>query len=321
MRSLEEEIINQIWSASVLPVTFGHIRPEAEPITIFLGGQPGAGKTAGAKIARKLNSGHNIYPIIGDDYRRYHPNYLWLAHEDPLNMPLETAHAEGKWVGMCVKYADKKGISISIEGTWRNPATVLDEAIRAKQFGRYTHALIIAAPYSISRLRALERFISDRAETGEGRWTPPAAQEEVIKNLSESVRRINSSSSIDRFTVVGLRGIIFDSLHDKRSMGWQSWHDEFKRPLSPEEQAEAKKKITSMRQTINSLNLDPESRKAVDKELRIVTCMYEEANNDRKVIGLQDLQRMIADQTRANRTQQVQDRKLDQPKKIGRPSL
>lgn len=318
-----EERIEEIWSAAVKPTVFGKSEHDPAPLTVFLGGQPGAGKTAGAKTAQALNPEHQITPIIGDDYREFHPDYFALVQEDPLSMPSETSHAEGEWIGMCVSHADREDYSVSIEGTWRNPATVLDEAARAKRLGRSTHAVIVAVPYLLSRIRALERFVSGRAENGKGRWTPPTAQEKVVENLSESVRKISLSPDIDRFTVVGSRGIVFDSLRDARAMGWQAWHAEFDRPLSPEERTEAKEKITSMRRAVDDLGLGSESRDAVTKELDTVARMYERRQDGyRKTIGIRDFRRMITDQTRFDRTRHEQERGPEtRPRETGGPTL
>lgn len=292
-----EEQIRRIWSHFVLPVVFEDAKHEQEPMTVFLGGQPGAGKTAGAIIARRLNPSHVITPIVGDDYRRYHPDYMDLLKHDPLSMPSQTAHAEGKWIGMCVDHADREGYSASIEGTWRNPATVLDEAVRAKRLGRSTHAVIVAVPYALSRVRALERFVSGYVNGGMGRWTPPAAQEAVADSLSQSVKEISLSPLIDRFTVVGSRGIVFDSQREPRAMGWQAWHGEFSRALSPQEREEAETKISAMRDTLGRLSLRPDDLKAVRTELDAVTRMQQRTGSQKQSISRANFRRMAEEQS------------------------
>lgn len=47
---------------------------------------------------------------------------------------------------MTMEYADENGIPAIVEGTWRNAATVLDEAANAKHAGRSTHAVVLAVP-------------------------------------------------------------------------------------------------------------------------------------------------------------------------------
>lgn len=117
-----------------------------DPTTVFLGAQPAAGKTRGQRRILGMYPGASLFPVIGDDYRRYHPDYNRLIAEDPVRMPDVTAELSGGLVGKVVDYADRLGISIIIEGTWRNSATVLGEAERAFAAGRRLHAALLAVP-------------------------------------------------------------------------------------------------------------------------------------------------------------------------------
>lgn len=103
------------WEDRIRPVVFAETETEKDPVTVFLGGQPAAGKTGGQSLAKRLHPG--IIPIVGDDYRQYHPDYRTLLKERPLDMPAETAELAGAWTGMCVDHADRNGYSIIIEGT------------------------------------------------------------------------------------------------------------------------------------------------------------------------------------------------------------
>lgn len=118
------------WVNDIMPFVFRRAKAQLHPTTVFIGGQPAAGKTSGQELARNLHQ--DITPIVGDDYRQYHPDYKRLLEENPLHMPEVTAELAGVWTGMCVKHADEYGYPIIIEGTWRNPATVLDEAGRSR---------------------------------------------------------------------------------------------------------------------------------------------------------------------------------------------
>ncbi len=181
--------------------------------TVFLGAQPGAGKTRGQELVKKLYGGR-ILPIVGDDFRQYHPDFKRLMRDDPLAMPGITAKAAGIWTGMAVKYADDHGVSCVIEGTWRNAPTVLDEAGKAIALGRGMHAVLLAVPPALSRLGTLARFYDDLASMGVARWTPPAAHETTIANLEKNVPLIADSGLMDRLTVISRDGAVLYDGHD-----------------------------------------------------------------------------------------------------------
>lgn len=191
-------------------LTFTDGAPSDNPVTVFLGGQPAAGKTSGQQLAKQMHPG--LVPIIGDDYRQFHPQYRELLNHDSINMPKVTAQAAGAWIGMCVDYANEHRYPILIEGTWRNTETVLKESRKAKLLGRTTHAILVATPPELSRIGMLERYY-DSLEFGQvARWTPPTAHDETVGRLPHNVYVIAGDESIDRITVTNRNAIFLPML-------------------------------------------------------------------------------------------------------------
>lgn len=210
--------------------------PADHPVTVFLGGQPAAGKTSGQQIAMRMHPG--LVPIVGDDYRQFHPDYDRLLETDPTTMPKATAHAAGAWTGMCVDYANSNGYSTLIEGTWRNTGTVLDESEKAKRLGRGTHAILVATPPALSRIGMLSRFYGALDSGQVARWTPPEAHDETVNRLKRNVRAIAEDDSIDRFTVTNRKGVVLaDTTGDSKADCYDVWLRNFERPLDDDETA------------------------------------------------------------------------------------
>jgi len=110
------------------------------PIEVLLGGQPGAGKTrATALVAKELYPDAGVTPIVGDDFRQFHPDYRRTLREDPLRTPEVTAAAVGRWVQMSVEHAVEHRFPVLVEGTWRNAGVPLRAAEMAQGAG-YTPA-------------------------------------------------------------------------------------------------------------------------------------------------------------------------------------
>ncbi|MBT1162828.1 zeta toxin family protein [Bifidobacterium sp. SO1] len=221
------------WLDRIMPVVFDSVQSDSHPVTVFLGGQPAAGKTGGQDLAKGLYP--DIIPIVGDDCRRYHPQYRGLLKDSPLRMPEVTARLAGIWTGMCVDHADAYGYSIIIEGTWRNPNTVLDEAKRCKELGRSTHAIIVATPPLVSRAGMIDRYCSTLLSGRGARWTPPDAHDRTVEALRSNVPLIADSQLIDRFTVTDRTGaILADS--ERSDDVVRAWLRRFDAPLTVNEE-------------------------------------------------------------------------------------
>ncbi len=218
--------VEGIWRDDIRPVVDAAERSD-KPCTVFVGGQPGAGKTRATHLVRVsgLHDGP-LLPVNGDDLRQYHPDYDRLCDEEPLNMPERTARVSAAWIRMTMEYVDENRIPAIVEGTWRNAATVLGEAANAKRHGRSTHAVVLAVPPVLSRIAILERYYRDRSAGLPARWTPASAHENAVRNLPDTVWRIATSPLIDRFTVIDRDGgILYDGTGDRKEDGWDEWRD------------------------------------------------------------------------------------------------
>lgn len=243
---MNDDEIQERFATRILPSLEAKGIPSSDPLTIFLGGQPGAGKTKGQMLALALHPNDSIMPIVGDDFRRYHLDYERLMTEDPLAMPDATAYASGVWTGMAVRWADEHGVSSIIEGTWRNPATVLDEAQHARSLGRRAHAILVAVPPRLSKIATVTRFYFDMEMTGRARWTPPEAHDITVHNLPVNVPKIAGSGVFERLTVIDRHGdVLYDG--DNPQDFATAWATEFTRTLSPEEQQDFETRLADLR--------------------------------------------------------------------------
>ena len=234
--------VEGIWRDDIRPVVDAAERSD-RPCTVFVGGQPGAGKTRATHLVRVsgLHDGP-LLPVNGDDLRQYHPDYDRLCDEEPLNMPERTAKASAAWIRMTMEYADENGIPAIVEGTWRNAATVLDEAANAKRAGRSTHAVVLAVPPVLSRLAMLERYYRDRSAGLPSRWTPASAHDNAVANLPATVRAVAMSPLVDRLTVIDRDGgVLYDGADPDMFAG--QWERGFHRPLSAAEAADARMRL------------------------------------------------------------------------------
>jgi UDP-N-acetylglucosamine kinase len=240
---LDDAELAQRFVDRVEPAMFRRARTDPQPVTVLLGGQPGAGKTAGVALVRAQYPGRRLVAVVGDDLRRFHPSYDALATDDPLRMPEVTAAASGRWIQMCIDHANKAGHSVVIEGTWRSENVVITGAELAKHHGRQTHAVVLGVPADVTRLSTLGRYYDALLNDRKARWTPPGAHDQVVEALPRTVERVAGSQAVDRFTVVDREGeVLFDQTawsEDRAGRGREAFEAGFRRPLTAEERSRA----------------------------------------------------------------------------------
>lgn len=257
MLELPLERIHGIFHAVIEP-NFSIYTSSPTPATVFLGAQPGAGKTNAQSIITEMYSEGALMPIVGDDFRSYHPDYNTLLETDPLEMPNKTARAAGIWTGMTVEWTRKNSVSCIIEGTWRNKQTVLEEAKRAKSVGRATHAVLLSVPPILSRLSILGRYYTDMEGGRRARWTPPEAHDETVRNLPYNVEEVATAGIFDRYTVITRKGVVLYDGEDPVAFV-KSWKSGFDRLLSETEVENTRKYlngIVSLWKTLDSSNTE-----------------------------------------------------------------
>lgn len=232
--TLSEKQIQEIFDEYVKPLTFRHSEYVPNPVTVLVGAQPAAGKTQGQKHARALYD-TELTPIIGDDFRKYHPDYRRALLDDPTEMPDVTKQLSARLVEKCIDYANENGYSTIIEGTWRDDSVVLDTAREARRHGRSVQLVALATKPSLSRIGMCSRYYDAVSAGKSARWTPISAHETVLGNIDGNIESFASSDLFDRYTVIDRTGsVIYDGTDGK---AWHdAWRKEFTAPLTAEEQ-------------------------------------------------------------------------------------
>lgn len=224
----EQYIVHRVFDTAT-PALSGNT-----PITVLIGAQPAAGKTSGQKRTIELYN-TELIPIIGDDFRQFHPQYDEIMDENPLSMPDATKQLSARLVEKSIEYANKHGFSTIIEGTWRSSDVVMNTAQAAKDYGREVHLTVLATKPAISRIGMFSRYYDDTFHGIQARWTPPAAHETVLKNLDSNIMNFALSGLFDRYKAITRSGkLLYDGTDGK---AWHdAWRDEFTAPLTAEEQ-------------------------------------------------------------------------------------
>ncbi len=198
------EDVERTFHRDIAPDLFAGVTTSPRPLLVLLGGQPGAGKSRATDVLLDAYPGCDIVPIVGDDFRRFHPEYAATLRTDPTVMPTVTAAAAGQWTRLAVETGLQEGFSLLIEGTWRNLSTPTGTLQIARSRRYETHAAVVAVPAPVSLVATLTRFYD--APPDAARWTPLSAHDQTVAALPAGVHALAGSPDVDRFTILDRDG-------------------------------------------------------------------------------------------------------------------
>lgn len=197
---LDDFTLRRIFVEDVRRRVFLTGSPSATPRAVLVGAQPGAGKTqVVAAAATGIPGGVRI---VGDDLRRFHPEFVELMATDPLAMPGRTAQASGRWVEMCLQEAAQERVSCVVESTFRSARVGLATAGMLREAGFTVEVRAVAVPPAVSRLGTVQRYAAQLQDKGAGRWTPSAAHEQAVAGMAGTVSQLVAAGVVDRVQVV-----------------------------------------------------------------------------------------------------------------------
>lgn len=194
--------IDEIFNRFIVPDTFQNASLSRDPVTVLLGGQPGAGKSTTNNLISQWYPDRDFVELDGDSFRQYHPDFHKLLREDPYNMPVVTAPAMGRWVTLAAQHANECGYSTVMQSTWGSARIVDSNAKAAQKADRETHAVALAVPKHLSALGAMQRFYGALAQNSEARWVGLDFHDQSFNKLAETVRGVGGSKRVDRLSIV-----------------------------------------------------------------------------------------------------------------------
>lgn len=208
--------IQEIFSRDIAPELQAQVdraRSEQRYVLVFVGGQPGAGKSRVVAMAAADHQGS--VEINGDDLRKYHPAYDQLMETAPLKMPEVTAEASGRWVGMSAEYLRDQRTGVVLETTMRQVDVVSKTASEFKAAGYSIEARCLAVPAAVSRLGTVQRYAEQIRHAGAGRWTATTAHDAAVAAMPETVESLIDAGLINRALVQRRDGaVLFDRAYD-----------------------------------------------------------------------------------------------------------
>jgi hypothetical protein len=219
---LSDEDNRRIFFEEILPIEFSDIVHKPHPVVIFVGGQPGAGKTALQKRIFTESQLTNALVINGDDFRAYHPENEELLKSDDTMAAYYTDADVGMWIGQAIDIAKENHANALVEGTLRRPEITIKSAGAFKNCGYVAELHVIITQEFFSRLRILFRYLDQRKNEGYGRYTMTEAHDASYSVLPNSLNEIVTADIFNRLVLYTVEhDVVYDSILPNKGAGKQ----------------------------------------------------------------------------------------------------
>lgn len=214
MEPLTPSELQHIFDTEIRPDYFpDRLAATEQPTAIFLGGQPGAGKSQA--ITRFAREHPDVVPLSGDDLRSFDPRYAQLVRERPLDAGPILAASTSVWVRNAIDYAAQHNRSLLLEGTFHTPRVTLDTVERFSRAGFRTQIVALATPRRDSLTSAASRYYRNHEAGEEARWTPLDQHDRGWRGTRDLLPQITRDSGVDRVTIMTRDDTIYDAPVDE----------------------------------------------------------------------------------------------------------
>ena len=161
------------------------------PLAIITGGQPGAGKSGlAARAAVRLGAPPASVLVDADKLRPCHPHYLRLMRQDARTAANRT-HADCiVWAQRLQAQAIAARRPLIIDQTSRTPDLMQALLQRLHAAGYHTEWHLMAVPAAVSTLRVWQRYESQRAHCGFGRFSTPEKHDDAYAGVAQTVTAV-----------------------------------------------------------------------------------------------------------------------------------
>lgn len=182
-------IIKRIYTDGKIPVE--------NPISVIIGGQTGAGKSAIIGYSTRMFEDENVVIINSDEIKPFHPQSEEIAKLYPELYTKITDQESNTWTSQLFEELRREHYNIIFEGTMKNNR-IADESISELQDLGYT---VIVRGLSVcdleSRISILERYEAQVAVKGWGRLVVPEHHNQTYNGMPNTIGYIEENDKYD----------------------------------------------------------------------------------------------------------------------------
>ncbi|WP_346094417.1 zeta toxin family protein [Streptomyces olivaceiscleroticus] len=214
--ALSEEENHRVLRQVILPGWTAHAVRQQHPVTVFVAGQPGSGKTHIADLVHAaLNRRGGAVRIGSDLYKAAHRRYAELLAEDVRTAGVKVRPDTRRWQAAVEAHVRTHSLDAVVETALADAEEFRSSAAAYRQAGARIEVVALATAEALSQLGTLSRFLTD-ALAGGGRYVSWENHDRCARQLLPTLAVIEAEQLADRITVVRRDGT---ALYDNELIG------------------------------------------------------------------------------------------------------
>lgn len=173
-----------------------------QPRAFITGGQPGAGKSNLADIAKAQLIKEGGYLVIdADRYRRKHPIYGYLQKTDPIQAANFVHKDAAQWAGELKRAGISERHNLLVDQTSKDPQALINLGDDLRKNGYQVELHVMAVNELISEQRIYSRYETQFESYGFGRFSTKDNHDYAYNTLPLSVEAVEQSQSVDKIVI------------------------------------------------------------------------------------------------------------------------
>ncbi|WP_165956725.1 zeta toxin family protein [Kribbella antibiotica] len=218
---LPSALHQQIFQAEIVPERLEPVAPQAHPVVVFIGGQPGAGKTATTEmINHTMGLRGPVAHVCGDFYKPYHPDYSRLMDKDERTAGAFTRLDTRLWHRAAEDWARARGCHTVVETALADPKEFRQASAAFRAAGFRIEVAAMAVPEAMSRLGIVARYLEQAAVHGRGRFVAKSNHDACYRGVPETMAAIEAAQLADNVLVFRRGAVVVAAANRDADGAW-----------------------------------------------------------------------------------------------------
>lgn len=196
------ELLKDIYKKDIQKRYFTGIKESSDPTAVFLGGQPGAGKSTVTELTVRSMEPNSTISVDMDELRKYHPDYEKTIQSGGDLYSLDADTREFK--KMLLEDAFDKKVNIVFDGTLGGTTEYIQKEMeQCHNNGFKVQLNVLATNEFVSKLGFVSRYENQVAKEGFGRNVDLGYHNQIYANLTTNIQKLCTTGVVNRVEVYG----------------------------------------------------------------------------------------------------------------------